>query len=89
MLPKFANHLFHHTARAAATVQNYAFRNVIGFQSPSTSTNGLGGWNGAGSSSWGGHGAGAGGAKYNTGSRFYGSHNVSHPSVQALISVYF
>ncbi|TDL14654.1 hypothetical protein BD410DRAFT_902955 [Rickenella mellea] len=72
MLPKFASHILHHASRAGATVQNSTLRNVLGFQSaPSTSAGGLGGWNGAGSSSWGGYGAGAGGAKYNTGSRFY------------------
>lgn len=80
MLPKVATHILHHTSRAAATAHNYTFRNVLGLQSstPSTSTGGLANWNGTGSSSWGGHGAGPGGAKYNTGSRFYNGYTVSH-----------
>ena len=77
MLPKVAGHILHQTSRAAATAQNYALRNVLGLQAPSTSAGGLGGWNAAGSSSWGGYSAGAGGAKYNSGSRFYQGYSVS------------
>lgn len=76
MLPKFASHLLHHTSRAAATAQNYAFRNVLGLQNPSTTPGGLTNWSNTGSSSWGGYGTGAGGAKYNTGNRFYSGYSV-------------
>lgn len=76
MIPKFAAHLLHHTSRAAASAQNYAFRNVLGFQPPSSASSGVGGWSGAGSSSWGGYGAGPGGAKYGSGSRFYSGYEV-------------
>ena len=76
MLPKFASHVFHHTQRAAqAAAQNPALRNVLGLQNQaaSGSSGGLGSWsNAASGSSWG----GAGGAKYNTGSRFYQGYNV-------------
>ncbi|KAA1465885.1 hypothetical protein DENSPDRAFT_830571 [Dentipellis sp. KUC8613] len=75
MLPQVANHLLHHTARAAAAAQTQAgqtLRNVLGLQSSgSQSANGLTSWNAAGSSSWGSGHAGAGGAKYHAGSRFY------------------
>ncbi|EGO04192.1 hypothetical protein SERLA73DRAFT_44140 [Serpula lacrymans var. lacrymans S7.3] len=77
MLPKVANHIFLHTSRAVAAVQNqtsHTIRNVLQLQSssgPNTTTNGLNSWNGAGSSSWGSNGAGPGGAKFNAGSRFY------------------
>ncbi|KAG1888745.1 hypothetical protein F4604DRAFT_1714916 [Suillus subluteus] len=72
MLPKVANHIFLHTSRAVAAVQNqtgYTLRNVLQLQSsaPSAPTT----WTGAGSSSWGSNGAGPGGAKFNAGSRFY------------------
>ncbi|KIK93846.1 hypothetical protein PAXRUDRAFT_828557 [Paxillus rubicundulus Ve08.2h10] len=64
MIPKVANHLFLHTSRAVALVQNQsgALRNVL--QSGPAA--------GAGSS-WGsaGTGAGPGGAKFNAGSKFY------------------
>ncbi|KAH8115752.1 hypothetical protein DFH11DRAFT_1507193 [Phellopilus nigrolimitatus] len=75
MLPKFASHVLHHTQRAAATAQNYALRNVLGLQNQGTSASSqnLANWNASGSSSWG----GAGGAKYNTGSRFYSGYNGS------------
>ncbi|KAG8218224.1 hypothetical protein J3R82DRAFT_3792 [Butyriboletus roseoflavus] len=58
MLPKVANHFLLHTSRAVALVQNQsgALRNVL----PA----------GAGSS-WGGTGAGPGGAKFHAGSKFY------------------
>lgn len=78
MLPQVANHIFHHTTRAVAAAQNQAghtLRNVLGFQSGTTpsSTTGLASWNNnPGSSSWGhGHTGTGGGAKFNTGSRFY------------------
>ncbi|EMD31807.1 hypothetical protein CERSUDRAFT_119378 [Gelatoporia subvermispora B] len=78
MLPKVANTLLHHTSRAVAAVQNqtgYTIRNVLQLQSSSSSpsTGNLGPWNGASSSNsgWNGHGAGPGGAKYQSGSRFY------------------
>ncbi|KAF8554970.1 hypothetical protein OG21DRAFT_967478 [Imleria badia] len=64
MLPKVTNHLFLHTSRAVALVQNQsgALRNVL--QSGPAA--------GAGSS-WGsaGTGAGPGGAKFHAGSKFY------------------
>ncbi|KAL5530781.1 hypothetical protein ACEPAF_7039 [Sanghuangporus sanghuang] len=73
MLPKFASHVFHHTQRAA---QNSALRNVLGLQNQGTasasSSGPLANWsNAASGSSWG----GAGGAKYNSGSRFYQGYN--------------
>ncbi|TFY63357.1 hypothetical protein EVG20_g6353 [Dentipellis fragilis] len=75
LYPTSPNHLLHHTARAAAAAQTQAgqtLRNVLGLQSSgSQSANGLTSWNAAGSSSWGSGHAGAGGAKYHTGSRFY------------------
>ncbi|KLO17511.1 hypothetical protein SCHPADRAFT_846456 [Schizopora paradoxa] len=84
MIPKLASHILHQTSRAAATAQNYTFRNVLGFQSPSTASGGLGGWSGAGSSSWGSYGAGPGGAKYSSGSRFYsGYQNAGRAVTQA------
>lgn len=72
MLPKVANHIFLHTSRAVAAVQNqtgHTLRNVLQLQSsaPSAPTT----WTGTGSSSWGSNGAGPGGAKFNAGSRFY------------------
>lgn len=72
MLPKVANHIFLHTSRAVAAVQNqtgHTLRNVLQLQSsaPSAPTT----WTGTGSSSWGSSGAGPGGAKFNAGSRFY------------------
>ncbi|TFY83258.1 hypothetical protein EWM64_g753 [Hericium alpestre] len=76
MLPQVANHIIHHTARAAAAAQSQAgqtLRNVLGLQSSGTqsASTGLNGWNATGSSSWGSGHTGAGGAKYHTGSRFY------------------
>ena len=75
MLPKVASHIFHQTSRVAATAQNYALRNVLGIQPPATSGT-VSAWNSAGSSSWGAYGAGPGGAKYSTGSRFYQGYTV-------------
>ncbi|KAI5119625.1 hypothetical protein M0805_007889 [Coniferiporia weirii] len=78
MLPKFASHVLHHTQRAAATAQNYALRNVLGLQNQSggasTAPGSLNNWNNAASGSSSGWGS-AGGAKYNTGSRFYQGYN--------------
>ncbi|OCH93223.1 hypothetical protein OBBRIDRAFT_790392 [Obba rivulosa] len=77
MLPKVASHLLHHTSRAVAAAQNqtgYTIRNVLQLQSSSSpSTGNLGNWNGASSSNsgWNGHGAGPGGAKYQSGSRYH------------------
>ncbi|KAF8590270.1 hypothetical protein K439DRAFT_1403942 [Ramaria rubella] len=80
MLPKVATHIFHHTTRAVAAVQNQtsqAIRNALQYQ-PVTPPSSAGGstsvtqWGGVSSSSgWGGGSAGPGGAKYNAGSRFY------------------
>ncbi|KIL60552.1 hypothetical protein M378DRAFT_168036 [Amanita muscaria Koide BX008] len=78
MLPKVATHILHTTSRAAAAVHNQTstLRNVFQLQtSPGSSagsgTTPLGPWNGTGNSSKGSHGPGPGGAKQNTGSRFY------------------
>lgn len=78
MLPKVANHIFLHTSRAVAAVQNQTgqtLRNVLQLQTstPGPPTT----WTGAGSSSWGSSGAGPGGAKFNAGSRFYDGYTVS------------
>lgn len=77
MLPKFASHVLHQTQRAAqAAAQNHAFRNVFGLQNQgasSSSSGSLANWgNVASGSSWG----SAGGAKYNSGSRFYQGYTV-------------
>lgn len=78
MLPKVATHLFHHTSRAVAAVQNqtgHSFRNVLQLQSsssPSSAAGNIGNWNGAtGSSNSGWNGTGSGGAKSHPGQRFY------------------
>ena len=82
MLPKVANHIFLHTSRAAAAVQNQTtqtIRNVLQLQTssaPGSTPTGLSGWNATGSSSWGSAGAGPGGAKFNAGSRFYNGYTV-------------
>lgn len=73
MLPKVTSHLFLHTSRAVALVQNQSgtLRNVLQYQSSgSTSTVP---WATGTGSSWGGAGTGAGpgGAKFNAGSKFY------------------
>ena len=76
MLPKVATTILHHTTRAVAAVQGqtgYAFRNVL--QSSSGGTTPVN-WTGATSSGWGGAGAGAGGAKYSSSSRFYSGYTV-------------
>jgi hypothetical protein len=72
MLPKFATTVLHHTSRAVAAVQSqtgHAFRNALQSSSGGTTT---ANWTGASSSGWGGAGAGTGGAKYHSSSRFYG-----------------
>ncbi|KAI0269410.1 hypothetical protein BC834DRAFT_951720 [Gloeopeniophorella convolvens] len=80
MLPQVANHILHHTTRAVAAAQNQAghtLRNVLGFQTGSStsqsSSPGLASWNNTtGSSGWGnGHAGAGGGARYHAGSRFY------------------
>lgn len=93
MLPKVATHILHHTSRAVTAVQNqtgYTIRNVLQLQSqsstPATTANGLGVWNGAGSSSWGSSGAGPGGAKFNAGSRFYNGYTVSSAASRPCFS---
>lgn len=92
MLPQVANHIFHHTTRAVAAAQNQAghtLRNVLGLQSGTnpSSTTGLASWNNNnGSSSWGhGHAGAGGGAKFQTGSRFYSGY-ASRAVVQANTS---
>lgn len=73
MLPKVATQLIHHTTRAVAAVQGsgHAFRNA--FQSSSSGTTTTVNWPGVGASgsSWGSAGTGAGGAKYQSSSKFY------------------
>ncbi|KZT63980.1 hypothetical protein DAEQUDRAFT_733212 [Daedalea quercina L-15889] len=79
MLPKVANQLLHHTARAISVAQNqtgHTIRNVLQLQSsstPSTASGNFGGWNGASSShsNWNSRGAGSGGAKFHPGGRSY------------------
>ena len=78
MLPKVATQLIHHTTRAVAAVQGsgHAFRNVL--QSSSTGTTTTATWPGVGASgsSWGNAGTGAGGAKYQSSSKFYHGYQV-------------
>lgn len=84
MLPKVANHLLHHTARAISVAQNQTgqtIRNVLQLQSsssPSTASGNFGAWNGASSShsNWNGRGTGSGGAKYHPGGRTYSGYTV-------------
>ncbi|KAI5989603.1 hypothetical protein EDC04DRAFT_2816208 [Pisolithus marmoratus] len=74
MLPKVTSHLFLHTSRAVALVQNQSgtLRNVLQHQSSGSTTSTVPWATGTGSS-WGGAGTGAGpgGAKFNAGSKFY------------------
>ena len=76
MLPKVANHLFLHTSRAVALVQNQSgtLRSVLQHQSSGSTAS----WGAGAGSSWGsaGHGAGPGGAKFNAGSKFYTGYTV-------------
>jgi hypothetical protein len=75
MLPKVANHVLHTTARAVSA-QQQALRNVL--QGSGTGPGGhITNWGTVGSSSYGNAGAGAGGAKYHAGSRFYSGYTVS------------
>lgn len=75
MLPKVANHVLHTTARAVSA-QQQALRNVL--QSTGNNSGGhIANWGSVGSSSYGNAGAGAGGAKYHAGSRFYSGYTVS------------
>ena len=78
MLPKVATQLLHHTTRAVAAVQGsgHAFRNVL--QSSSSGTTTTASWSGVGASgsSWGSAGTGAGGAKYQSSSKFYHGYQV-------------
>ncbi|KAH7888180.1 hypothetical protein F5I97DRAFT_1866280 [Phlebopus sp. FC_14] len=69
MIPKVANHLLLHTSRAVTLVQNQsgALRNVLQ-SGPATSTVP---WGSGAGSSWGGTGAGPGGAKFSAGNKFY------------------
>lgn len=96
MFPKVATHIFHHTSRAAAAVQNQtsqAIRNAWQYQpaTPSNSAGGSGGisqWGSLGSSSgWGGSSAGPGGAKYNTGNRFYSGYTARIISPLLTVSI--
>ena len=78
MLPKVATQLIHHTTRAVAAVQGSgnAFRNIL--QSSSSGTTSTANWSGVGASgsSWGSAGTGAGGAKYQSSSKFYHGYQV-------------
>lgn len=84
MLPKVANHLLHHTARAISIAQNQTgqtIRNVLQLQSsstPSTASGNFGAWNGASSShsNRNGRGTGSGGAKFHPGGRTYSGYTV-------------
>lgn len=81
MLPKVATQLIHHTTRAVAAAQGpgHAFRNVL--QSSSSGTTTTANWSGVGASgsSWGSAGTGAGGAKYQSSSKFYHGYQVCFP----------
>jgi hypothetical protein len=86
MLPKVANQVLHHTARAVTSAQAAAaptLRNVLQQSSTgqASSAGSITTWGTVGSSSYSGAGAGAGGAKYHAGSRFYNGYTVSHPSL--------
>ena len=78
MFPKVATQLIHHTTRAVTAVQGsgHAFRNVL--QSSSSGTTTTANWSGVGASgsSWGSAGTGAGGAKYQSSSKFYHGYQV-------------
>jgi len=89
MLPKIATHLFQHTSRVAAAVQNQtsqAIRNALQQVTPTGSTAGGTGLTpygsvGAGSGWGGGSNAGPGGAKFNAGSRYYSGYTGPGRSV--------
>jgi hypothetical protein len=83
MIPKVAANLLHASKAAGPLPSLPAYlRNVLQLQgAAATPTTGAGastsiGWGGATSSSWGGN-AGAGGAKFNAGSKFYAGYTVS------------
>ncbi|KAI0640523.1 hypothetical protein C8Q79DRAFT_1015056 [Trametes meyenii] len=78
MLPKVANHLFHHTSRAVVAVQNgtgHTLRNVLQLQSTTGPTTAVTGW---GSSVSGGNGHnGPGPSKFHTSSRLHSTQTGS------------
>ncbi len=74
MLPKVATQILHTTSRAAAQVVQTPLRSV--FQTGSSGGSNIGNRNGPSNSGWGGHGAGTGSTKQNTGSRYYSSFGV-------------
>lgn len=78
MLPKVATQLIHHTTRVVAAAQGsgHAFRNAL--QTSSSGTTTTANWPGVGTSgsSWGNAGTGAGGAKYQSSSKFYHGYQV-------------
>jgi len=69
MLPKVANHVLHTTARAVGAQQQTLWTALQ--SSGSGSGSHIASWTSVGSSNYGNAGAGAGGAKYHAGSRFY------------------
>ncbi|KAI1792499.1 hypothetical protein LXA43DRAFT_1093473 [Ganoderma leucocontextum] len=72
MIPKVANHLFHHTHRAVVAVQNqtgHTLRNVLQLQSSSGSSSAVTGW-GSSVSSGPGH-SGAGPSKFHASGRLH------------------
>ncbi|KAI0751753.1 hypothetical protein C8Q80DRAFT_1098904 [Daedaleopsis nitida] len=81
MLPKVANHLFHHTHRAVVAVQNqtgHTLRNVLQLQSSSGTSTAVTGW---GSSVSGGSShSGPGPSKFHTSGRLQSSQNGTHVS---------
>ncbi|CCL99002.1 uncharacterized protein FIBRA_01010 [Fibroporia radiculosa] len=78
MLPKVANHLLHHTARAVAAAQNqtgHTIRNVLQLQSSSGTSS-----SNSGRSSY---GAGSGGPKYSSGRTYTGYSGAGRAVTQA------
>ncbi|KAI0637582.1 hypothetical protein C8Q77DRAFT_1186663 [Trametes polyzona] len=72
MLPKVANHLFHHTSRAVVTIQNqtgHTLRNVLQLQSSSGPSTAVTGWGSSVSGS--GPHSGPGPSKFHTSSRLH------------------
>lgn len=79
MLPKVANHLFHHTHRAVVAVQNqtgHTLRNVLQLQSSSGPTTAVTGWGSSVGSSGPSH-SGPGPSKYHASGRLQSTHSVS------------
>ncbi|KAI0352539.1 hypothetical protein OH77DRAFT_1409036 [Trametes cingulata] len=73
MLPKVANHLFHHTSRAVVAVQNqtgHTLRNVLQLQSSSGPTTAVTGWGSSVSSGSNAH-SGPGPSKFHTSARLH------------------